>query len=320
MPVLNRLTGPFAALLLGFVASGLSAQTATEGEAPAEPEAEAAAGETVEEAAPELVAGVDYDASTVVVMANDIEITLGELIAVRRTLPEQYQQLPGEVLMQALGDQIATQMLLAEAARDSGLADRPDIALTLKAQAMGLLAETFVREQILERLTPEAVEAAYEERYQNAEPEVEVRAAHILVDSPEKAAELKAELDDGAEFAALAAEHGTDGTAQRGGDLGWFIKQDMVPEFADAAFALEEGQVSDPVQTQFGWHLIKKEGTRERAAPPLEAVFDDIQTELAGEIEQEIYARVTEDATIVKSLELVPGEAIKQDELLDPAE
>lgn len=320
MPLRNRLSGPLAIALMAIATTGLHAQTTTEGEdAPQVEGAETTTAET-EERVNDLVAGVDYDASTVVVTANDIEITLGELIAVRRSLPEQYQQLPGEVLINALGEQIATQMLLASAAREAGLAERPDIALTLKAQAMGLLAETFVREQIAERLTPEAIQVAYDARYADAEAVEEVRAAHILVDSEEKANDLKTQLDGGADFAALAAEHGTDGTAQRGGDLGWFIQGDMVPEFGDAAFGMEEGQISAPIQTQFGWHLIKLEGRRDRAAPPLESVAAEIQQELAGQIEQEIYAEVTGGASIEVKTDAVGTDAIKQDDLLTPAE
>ena len=110
-----------------------------------------------------------------------------------------------------------------------------------------------------------------------------MRAGHILVETEEKAKDLKSQLDAGADFAALAAEHGTDGTAQRGGDLGWFVHSEMVPEFADAAFAMEPGTISDPVKSAFGWHLIKLDERRDRPAPALEEVKDA----LLGEVIQQ---------------------------------
>lgn len=317
MPATIRTKGLVTALILGLTATGVSAQTATEEtEAPAEA-AESAPEAATEEAAP-LVPGKDFDASTVMMTVGDQQITLGDLIAVRRTLPEQYQQLPGEVLMQALGDQLVSQVLLAAAARDKGLDKRPDIAMTLRTQEMGLLAQTYVRSQIRDQLTAEAIDAAYAEKYADAEPVEEVRAGHILVDSEEKAKELKAELDGGAEFADLAAKHGTDGTAQRGGDLGYFVHSDMVPEFADAAFAMEPGDISEPVQSPFGWHLIKLDDRRERGAPPIEEVRDDIVAELASKIEAEVYETVTQGIEVEKNDAAIPADAIKMDSLLNP--
>ena len=307
------MTHPFrltAALLLGLAASPGWAQTAAEPEAAPEAESEAAA----EPAAPQVL--TEYDADTVVLTANGTAITLGELIAVRQTLPEQYQQLAGEVLLGALSDQFATQTLLAEAARKAGIADRRDVAMRLRTQEQALLAETYLRTEIAARVTKEKIEEVYAARYANAEPVDEVRAGHILVETEEAAKDLKAQLDEGADFAELAAEHGTDGTAQRGGDLGWFIKADMVPEFADAAFAMEAGQISDPVQSPFGWHLIKLEDRRPREAPPLEAVEQEISAQLIQEAEAEVIGSITSTMQIERPEIGVPGDAIKQDELL----
>lgn len=315
MPHLIRLTGPLAALLLAMTIQPAEAQTTTEEGAETETSAEAGA-----EAAPEVEVLSEYDASTVITTANGIPITLGELITVRQTIPEQYQQLPGEVLFEALSDQLVTQILMAEAARETGLADQQDVQVALKIQTIGILADRYLRTEVAKLTTEDKIVEAYAARYANAEPQEEVRAGHILVDSPEKAADLKAQLDGGAEFAALAAEHGTDGTAQRGGDLGWFVHSDMVPEFADAAFGMEPGQVSEPVESPFGWHLIKLEERRERAAPPLEQVYGQIQAELAQQAQETVLAEIMKDVELVKPDVTVPGEAIKQDDLLLPAE
>lgn len=317
-----------AAFMLSLNGAPVFAQTATEGSDTAEPAetatestAESTTGATAaaetQETAPEPIA---YDAETVIATANGIEVTLGELIAMRQGLPEQYQNLPGEVLMTALTDQVTTQALLADSARKAGLAERRDIRLRLQAQADAMLAESYIRDQVTKRVTEDAIEAAYQERFVNAPPTEERHASHILVETEEEAKELKKQLDEGADFAALAAEHGTDGTAQRGGDLGWFGKADMVPEFADAAFALEPGQLSDPIESSFGWHLIQLRDTREAVVPPIEEVYSQLLTMLAEEAQRDVVEQAMEGAEIVKSDPQVPGDAIKNDALLEPSE
>ncbi|MEM8841520.1 MAG: peptidylprolyl isomerase, partial [Pseudomonadota bacterium] len=209
---------------------------------------------------------------------------------------------------------------LADAARKAGLADRRDIRLRLQAQADAMLAESYIRDQVTKEVTEEAIEAAYQERLVNAPPTQERHASHILVETEDEAKALKKQLDEGADFAELAAEHGTDGTAQRGGDLGWFGEADMVPEFADATFAMEPGQLSDPVQSSFGWHLIKLHDTRDAVVPPIEEVYSQLLTQLAEEAQRNVVEQAVEGAQIVKSEPQVPGDAIKNDALLEPSE
>ncbi|MEM8698270.1 MAG: peptidylprolyl isomerase [Pseudomonadota bacterium] len=320
MPNLPRLTGLAALIALGLGAAPLSAQTGTEEdqEAEAAPVAEESEAEGSEASAPEVLE--DYDADTVVMTVQGVDVTLGELIAARQTLPDQYQQLPGEVLMQALSEQYATQILLAEAARKAGVGERADVRLRLKTQEMAVLAETYLRQEIQSRVTEADIQAAYDATYANAEPQEEVRAAHILVETEEEAKAIKAELDGGADFAALAGEHGTDGTSERGGDLGWFIQTDMVPEFGDAAFAMEKGAISAPVQSPFGWHLIKLEDRRPRAAPPLEQVSGEIQGQLIQDAERAVISEINAARDVSMPEIGVPGDAIKEDNLLTPAE
>ncbi|MEM9370373.1 MAG: peptidylprolyl isomerase [Pseudomonadota bacterium] len=275
--------------------------------------------ETTEEAVASAEAEVTYDAGTVVKTINGIDITLGRLIAMRQSLPAEYQNFPAEVLMTALSDQITAQVLLEKAARDSGLAEREDIALSLQAQTSAVLADAYLRDALAKRVTEADVEAAYQERFANAPQEEEVRAGHILVEEKSLADQIKSELDGGAEFAELAAKHGTDGTAQRGGDLGWFIHSDMVPAFADAAFAMEPGQISDPVESNFGWHLIKLEERRQRAVPELNEVAGQIVQELTGEAQEQIMAELREGLVETTADPAPPAEAIKDDTLLVPS-
>ncbi len=295
---------------LGLVLWGSAAlaQTAAEPAAPAEP-----ATATAEAAAP------SYTIDSALAVVDGVTLTLGELIAIRRELPDQYQSLPDEVLFDGIVEQIIDQMLLAQAASDAGMGQRPAIALNLLNQQRAILADAYLRDAVAARVTPEAVEVLYRELYLDSEPTPEVRAAHILVDSEEKAADLKAQLDAGADFALLAAEHGTDGTTTQGGDLGWFTHADMVPEFADAVFAMEPGTVGAPIKTAFGWHLIRLDERRDRQPP----VIDEVREQLMGELIQQAQVTVVEElrmqAAIVMPEPPLPPQSIREDAMLDAA-
>lgn len=252
----------------------------------------------------------------VLATVGDQKITLADVIAVRQALPEQYQQLPDEVLMTGIVEQIVEQILLENAARTSGLAETPLIQQAIRAQTRAVLADAYLTDTLTTKITQEKIAETYQTRFVEADPEVEIRAAHILVPEQEKAAEIKAKIDEGADFAAMASEHGTDGTAARGGDLGWFVRAQMVPEFADAVFALEPGQISDPVETPFGWHLIRLEETRNQPPPPLEEVQGSIIEELSQEISTEVLDSLRAEASITRFLDGIDSAAIRADELI----
>ena len=308
-------TFPAAAVLglapLGLVLWGSAAlaQTAAEPAEPAEP-----AAETTAATAP------SYSVDSALAVVDGVTLTLGELIAIRRELPDQYQTLPDEVLFDGIVEQLIDQMLLAQAAKAAGLARHPAIAMNLLNQRRAILADAFLRNEVTARVTPEVVEALYQELYLDSEPKQEVRAGHILVETEEEGGELKAQLDAGADFAALAAEHGTDGTASRGGDLGWFLHPDMVPEFADAAFAMEPGAISDPVKTAFGWHLIKLDERRDRQPPALEEVREELMGELIQQAQVAVVAELRMQSIIVMPEPPLPPQSIRDDAMLDAAE
>ena len=271
-------------------------------------EAEATAGE---ETGDENVVGPD----TVVAVIDGTELTLGELIALRSSLPQQYQALPDEVLMQGLTEQMVDQTLLAQAGRDAGLDQRRDVALQLRNQERAVLADAYLQTEMAKRVTADALRQAYEEQYVDAEPVEEIRAAHILVDSEEQAQELRERLDEGEDFAKLAEEYGTDGTASRGGDLGWFAQGDMVPSFGEAAFALEPGELGGPVQSPFGWHLIRVDDRRTRPVPE----FEEVQEALLEQVTAEAQTAIVEEAREGAGIELAdppPPEAIRNDDLI----
>ena len=257
-------------------------------------------------------------ADLVVATVDGMEITLGEVIMARASLPQQYQQIPDAQLMPALIDQAVVQALLAKKAEAEGKADDPLVQLQIAAARKSALSEAVMADVIAEATTDDKVRAAYDAQIEDFEPAQEIRASHILVKEKEAADALKAELDGGADFAELATEHGTDGTKDRGGDLGWFEREQMVPAFADAAFEAEEGVVVGPVETQFGWHLILKTGEREAEAPSFEEMREEIARGLASQAAQDAVAAVREGSDVQISETLPEASAIRRDDLLAP--
>ncbi|NSX53878.1 peptidylprolyl isomerase [Parasulfitobacter algicola] len=241
----------------------------------------------------------DVTAETVVTTINGQDITIGHLIIARTQLPQQFQQLPNDVLLEGLVDQLTQQALLSQSLDE--LPRRAEMALENERRSM--LAGEVIQEVTGSAITDESVQKAYEDTYANAEPEREYQASHILVDSEEEAITIKAELDEGADFATLAAEKSTGPSGPNGGDLGWFGAGMMVAEFEEATFALEKDQVSDPVQTQFGWHVIKLVDSRLKSAPAL----DDVRSELEAQVQREaVDARIEElkSAAEITTIEL----------------
>lgn len=219
----------------------------------------------------------EMTADTVVATVNGQDITLGHMLMVRATLPDQYQQLPDDVLWDGILDQLIQQEALSQ---DDGAEETRRVRIALDNERRSLLAAEVVAKIADEAVGDDAVQAAYDEQYANAEQGTEFNAAHILVETQEEAQSIAEEAKGGTDFAALAREKSTGPSGPNGGDLGWFSAGMMVEPFQAAVEALEAGQVSDPVQTQFGWHVIKLNETRAKAAPPLEQVRAEIESEL----------------------------------------
>lgn len=244
-------------------------------------------------------------AETVLATVNGEVITAGHLLLMRGQLPEQYQALPDESLFDGLLDQAIQQALLSQQVEEMGRAAE----LSLENDARAMRANIEIQRLLAEAVTPEALQVAYDERFADAEPSREYNAAHILVDSEEEAAALKEQADAGTDFAELARQNSTGPSGPNGGDLGWFGAGMMVPAFEAAVVGLEPGQVSEPVQTQFGWHVIKLMETRLQEAPPL----SEVEGELISDIQQQaIAARLSEieataDVSRVESTEVAPG-------------
>ena len=257
----------------------------------------------------------DPTADTVVAVVNGAEITLGQMIAARDALPEQYKSLPDDVLFKGVLDQIIQQTALAQEAE--GKETRRDL-LMIENQKRSYLAATVLDGVARAAVTDEAVQKLYDETYVNADPKKEYDADHILVETEDEAKAIKADLDKGGDFAVIAKEKSKDpGSAANGGDLGWFGAGMMVKPFEDAVVALEKGKVSDPVKSDFGWHVIKLNDVRVAEAPKLE----DVRADLSGQLQQKaVEAKVTalvDGSKVEKTVEGIDPAILKKSEILD---
>jgi peptidyl-prolyl cis-trans isomerase C len=247
----------------------------------------------------------EVDAGTVLATVNGNDITVGHLVAMRERLPAQYQELPAQVLFDGMLEQLVQQQVLADVASED-LSTAMELGLENERRAF--LAAMYLEGVAMAEITDEDLQAEYDAQFAAADPVEEFNASHILVETEEEAQALIDALADGADFAELAAENSIGPSGPNGGQLGWFTAGMMVPEFETAVFELEAGEVSVPVQTQFGWHVILLNEVREQAPPTL----DQVRAELVEGLRR---ARV--DARIE---ELMAGAEIERPELdIDPA-
>lgn len=216
-------------------------------------------------------------ANTVIASVNGEEITLGHMIMARDSLPEQYKQLPDDVLYNAILDQLIQQTALKQELH-GGVPHYVKLAVDNERRA--LLAANVIETVMKAAADEDALRQAYEDKYSDGDGGDEFHASHILVETQEDALEIKAELDTGADFAIMAKERSTGPSGPNGGDLGWFTRGRMVPEFEEAVLELRAGEISEPVQTQFGWHLILLKERRKTAAPSFEEVRGALTQEL----------------------------------------
>lgn len=190
--------------------------------------------------------------------------------------------------------------LLAKAAEAQKLDQTPDFQQRLAYARTKALMETMMMQEDKKAVTAEAKRKTYDEFVKSAPAETEVRARHILVEDETKAKEISKKAKAGEDFSKLAKENSKD-SADDGGDLGYFTKEQMVPEFAEAAFKMEKGQISDPVKTQFGWHIIKVEDKRQKPVPTYEQVEDQVEQYLVRKAQAEMVTKLRADAKLEKT-------------------
>lgn len=248
-------------------------------------------------------------ADTVVATVGDTEITLAHMIVLKQRLPQQYQSIPAEVLFDGILDQLVQQTVLSQQLEELSAGSKA----SLENEERAIRASEVVAQIATEVTTEEAIQAAYDEMIANTPPAVEYNADHILfqlaADASEdevaaalaRAEETVADLAAGADFATLAQERSEGPSGPSGGALGWFEPQRMVPEFGDAVQALEAGGISEPVRTQFGWHVIRLNESRDVPAPSLEEMRANLTEQVQRAALDERLVELSEGIEITRS-------------------
>ena len=233
----------------------------------------------------------------VVAIVNGTELRASALMAYRRSLPP---QMASQVPYEALLDSMINNALIFEQGKKDGTDKDPEVKQALKDIEQQLVVKAWMGKKLKAGVTDAAVKQAYDAFLAAYKPQEEVHARHILSDSEDNAKAVIADLKKGADFAELAKTRSKDPSAkQNGGDLGFFNQEEMVPQFAQAAFAMQDGQLADaPVKTQFGWHVIKVEGRRMSTAPTLEQIQPMLREQLAEETADRLLADMRAKAKI----------------------
>jgi peptidyl-prolyl cis-trans isomerase C len=221
----------------------------------------------------------------VVATVNGQPIRLSELEVAQQSLPQQYRNMPLQAVFPALLDRIIDSKLVVQEGKKSKVTEDPAFKKRMAFVEDQVLQDFWIQREIARQVTADKLQKRYEERLKQMPTEEEVHARHILVSTEDEAKALIAEIKKGTAFDKLAREKSTDkASGAEGGDLGWFKKSDMVKEFADAAFNLKKGELTEaPVKTQFGYHVIKVEDRRKAPPPAFEEMADQLKEEMARE-------------------------------------
>jgi peptidyl-prolyl cis-trans isomerase C len=220
------------------------------------------------------------------------EIRLSQLRAAVQDLPEELRNAPETMLLPVLLDQMIASRAIIAAARAEGLQNSEEVRARVRAAEDEALQEALIRRELAPLLTEEALRARYQRDVIDAPREEQVSARHILVPTEAEARAIAIEARrPGVDFADLARRRSTGPGAREGGDLGFFRRGDMIPEFAEAAFALQPGQITEaPIRTQFGWHVIRVEARRALEPPP----FEDARADIRARVFEESVGRIVE--------------------------
>lgn len=256
-------------------------------------------------AMPAVAAAAEDD--PVVAKIDGAEIRRSQALEVRRRLPAQMQQVPDHLILPVLVNIVIDTKVVAAEARRQNLQDDPEVRDQIARLEELVLEQILIARTVEEKVTDEDVQERYQTMVETAEGGEEIRARHILVEKEDEAKAVIAELQKGADFVELAKEKSTGPSAPQGGDLGYFGQGQMVPAFSEAAFGLDVGAFTEtPVQTQFGWHVIKLEDRRTKAPPTFEEVSEQIRGELAREARAAYVEELREKSTIERMDEAQP--------------
>jgi peptidyl-prolyl cis-trans isomerase C len=239
-------------------------------------------------------------ADPTVARVNGVDIRESDLAMAEQDIGQNLQNAPPETQREQLIAYV-TDIILVSQAADAGnkkLAEDPDFKHHLAFIRSKMLMGLQLRDEAKGAVTEEAERKLYEDAVKPMGAEEEVHARHILVETEDEAKAIVEQLKGGADFAALAKEKSKDPGAADGGDLGYFTKDQMVPEFSEVAFKMYPGQLSNPVKTQFGWHVIKVEDKRMRPVPELETIKEQIDAYLVRRAQSEYVGKLRQTAKI----------------------
>lgn len=238
----------------------------------------------------------------VVAKVNNQPITMGDLQAFVKMIPPQYQQMPMETLYPQLVQQLVVSKLVEAKANSLNLANDPEVVEKIEQAKKQIIEGTFIQREVNKKINDGKLKEAYQAFIKENPSEEEVHARHILVDSEDAAKAIIAKLNEsnGKNFEELAKTSSKDANSgQNGGDLGYFTKQEMIPEFSNAAFAMNKGSFSStPVKSSFGWHVIKVEDKRKRPQPTFDELKPQIGAQLSRTAYQDIVTDLQKNATI----------------------
>jgi peptidyl-prolyl cis-trans isomerase C len=274
------------------------------------------------------IATAEEKLDTVVAKVNGHAITEADMRFAENELGGELANLPPDVKRRALAEYLIDNALFADAAETAKITATPEFE-----QQMGYLKRRVLRELYFEKtlkgtVSLDEAKKIYADKIAQMKPEEEIQARHILVDSEDKAKELRAKIVAGGDFAQLAKENSTDtGSKDQGGVLGYFGHGQMVPEFEAAAFRLEKGEISEPVHTNYGWHIIKIDDRRKKEPPAFDTVKDTIINSLVVRKAQDQATEMRSkaqveyvDAGIKKQVEEQKQKQKKEDTAKTPAE
>jgi peptidyl-prolyl cis-trans isomerase C len=238
------------------------------------------------------------DSDPVVARANGVDIHESDIALAEDDIGAGMPQMGPDQKRDYIITYLTDIVILSQAADKQQLANRNDVKQRIEFERRKALMEAMLQDAGKAAMTDDALHKVYDEAVKQMPSQEEVHARHILVPTEDEAKDIETQLKNGADFATLAKQKSKDPGAADGGDLGYFTKDQMVPEFAEAAFKLDKGQISDPVKTQFGWHIIKIEDKRVKPTPTFDEVKGQLQNYVARRAQAELVANLRKSASI----------------------
>ncbi|MDA8232494.1 MAG: peptidyl-prolyl cis-trans isomerase [Magnetospirillum sp.] len=235
------------------------------------------------------------DKDPVVAVVNGTDVHASAMTEFRKMLPPQMQGAPFPMLL----DVYINNMLVTDAAKKDGMQNDPAVKREVKTAEEQIMRAAWMRKKLNADVTDAMLKERYDQFVAQFKPQEEIRARHILVESEDQAKAIIADLKSGAKFEDIAKAKSKDPSAQQnGGELGYFTKAEMVPQFADAAFNLKAGEISQPVKTQFGWHVIEVEDRRMSSPPSFDEAKPMLREQVSGQMAQKIVGELRDKAKV----------------------